>query len=145
MASIIDISKMRVQLPAADWREAIALSGKVLEDCGSITHEYTESMIRAVENMGPYMVIMPGFAIAHAAPCAAVLKEDLALITLAEPVCFGSPNDPVTTILCVACIDRDSHMRALQTVAEALCADGVMEKLASARTVEELHATLHGG
>ena len=75
---------------------------------------------------------------------AAVLKEDLALITLAEPVVFGSPNDPVTTILCVACIDRDSHMRALQTVAEALCGDGVMENLAKAQTVEELHAILHG-
>ena len=86
MASIIDIRKMRVQLHAADWREAITLSGQVLEEIGSITHEYTENMIRAVEEMGPYMVIMPGFAIAHAAPCAAVLKEDLALITLAEPV-----------------------------------------------------------
>ena len=145
MASIIDISKMRVHLPAADWREAITLSGQVLEEIGSITHEYTENMIRAVEEMGPYMVIMPGFAIAHAAPCAAVLKEDLALVTLAEPVCFGSPNDPVTTILCVACIDRDSPMRALQTVAEALCGEGVMENLAKAQTVEELHAVLHGG
>ena len=144
MASIIDISKMRVQVPAADWREAILKSGQVLEEIGSITHEYTENMIRAVEDMGPYMVIMPGFAIAHAAPCAAVLKEDLALITLAEPVSFGSPNDPVTTILCVACVDRDSHMRALQTVAEALCGDGVMENLAKAQSVEELHAILHG-
>ena len=144
MANIIDISKMRVQVPAADWREAITLSGQVLEEIGSITHEYTENMIKAVEEMGPYMVIMPGFAIAHSAPCPAVLKEDLALITLAEPVCFGSPNDPVTTILCVACIDRDSHMRALQTVAEALCGDGVMENLAKAQTVEELHAVLHG-
>ena len=53
MASIIDISKMRVQLPAADWREAITLSGQVLEEIGSITHEYTENMIRAVEEMGP--------------------------------------------------------------------------------------------
>ena len=36
MANIIDMSKMRVQLPAADWREAIALSGQVLEEIGSM-------------------------------------------------------------------------------------------------------------
>lgn len=144
MGSIIDKSKMRVQVEAADWKEAILASGAILEEIGSITHEYTENMIRAVEELGPYMVIMPGFAIAHAAPCPAVLKEDLALITLKEGVNFGSPNDPVNLILCVACIDRESHMRALQTVAEALCADGVMENLASAQTVDALHAILHG-
>jgi len=144
MESIIAKENMRVRQDAADWKDAIRLAGAVLEEKGSITSAYTDAMIAAVEELGPYMVIMPGFAIAHAAPCPAVLKEDLALITLAEPVCFGSPNDPVTTILCVACIDRDSHMRALQTVAEALCGDGVMEKLAAAQTVEELHAALHG-
>ena len=145
MANIIDMSKMRVQLHAADWREAITLSGQVLEEIGSITHEYTENMIKAVEEMGPYMVIMPGFAIAHAAPAPSVKKEDLALITLAEPVSFGSPNDPVNLILCVACVDRESHVRALQAVAEVLCGDGIMERLAAATSVDELEQILAEG
>lgn len=142
MGCIIEKEKMRVGLHAKDWQEAITLAGSVLEEAGSITHEYTQSMIQAVEELGPYMVIMPGFAIAHAAPSPAVHKEDLALITLAEPVSFGSPNDPVNLILCVACIDRESHVRALQNVAEVLCGDGVMEKLAQAQTVEEMASIL---
>ena len=142
MGCIIETEKMRVGLHAKDWQEAITLAGSVLEEAGSITHEYTQSMIQAVKELGPYMVIMPGFAIAHAAPSPAVHKEDLALITLAEPVSFGSPNDPVNLILCVACIDRESHVRALQNVAEVLCGDGVMEKLAQAQTVEEMASIL---
>lgn len=142
MGCIIEKEKMRVGLHAKDWQEAITLAGSVLEEAGSITHEYTQSMIQAVKELGPYMVIMPGFAIAHAAPSPAVHKEDLALITLAEPVSFGSPNDPVSLILCVACIDRESHVRALQNVAEVLCGDGVMEKLAQAQTVEEMASIL---
>ena len=142
MGCIIEKEKMRVGLHAKDWQEAITLAGSVLEEAGSITHEYTQSMIQAVKELGPYMVIMPGFAIAHAAPSPAVHKEDLALITLAEPVSFGSPNDPVNLILCVACIDRESHVRALQIVAEVLCGDGVMEKLAQAQTVEEMASIL---
>ncbi len=142
MGCIIEKEKMRVGLHAKDWQEAITLAGSVLEEAGSITHEYTQSMIQAVKELGPYMVIMPGFAIAHAAPSPAVHKEDLALITLAEPVSFGSPNDPVNLILCVACIDRESHVRALQNVAEVLCGDGVMEKLAQAQTVEEMASIL---
>ena len=142
MGCIIEKEKMRVGLHAKDWQEAITLAGSVLEEAGSITHEYTQSMIQAVKELGPYMVIMPGFAIAHAAPSPAVHKEDLALITPAEPVSFGSPNDPVNLILCVACIDRESHVRALQNVAEVLCGDGVMEKLAQAQTVEEMASIL---
>ena len=142
MGCIIKKEKMRVGLHAKDWQEAITLAGSVLEEAGSITHEYTQSMIQAVKELGPYMVIMPGFAIAHAAPSPAVHKEDLALITLAEPVSFGSPNDPVNLILCVACIDRESHVRALQNVPEVLCGDGVMEKLAQAQTVEEMASIL---
>ena len=142
MGCIIEKEKMRVGLHAKDWQEAITLAGSVLEEAGSITHEYTQSMIQAVKELGPYMVIMPGFAIAHAAPSPAVHKEDLALITLAESVSFGSPNDPVNLILCVACIDRESHVRALQNVAEVLCGDGVMEKLAQAQTVEEMASIL---
>ena len=142
MGCIIEKEKMRVGLHAKDWQEAITLAGSVLEEAGSITHEYTQSMIQAVKELGPYMVIMPGFAIAHAAPSPAVHKEDLVLVILAEPVSFGSPNDPVNLILCVACIDRESHVRALQNVAEVLCGDGVMEKLAQAQTVEEMASIL---
>lgn len=145
MGSIIARENLRAAVTAADWREAIRQAGGVLEAAGSITNEYTESMIRAVEELGPYIVIMPGFAIAHAAPAPSVKKEDLALITLAEPVSFGSPNDPVNLILCVACVDRESHVRALQAVAEVLCGDGIMERLAAAASVDELEQILAEG
>ena len=144
MGSIIAKEKMRVGLKPRDWKDAVRLAGAVLEEAGSIDHAYTESMVQAVEDLGPYIVIMPGFAIAHAAPSPAVHKEDLALVTLAEPVSFGSPNDPVRLILCVACTDRESHVRALSAVAEALSTDGVMDKLASASSVEEMDSILNG-
>lgn len=143
MGSIIAKENMRVGLKAKDWKDAIRLSGAVLEKAGSIEHAYTESMVKAVEDLGPYIVIMPGFAIAHAAPSTAVHKEDLALVTLAQPVSFGSPNDPVRLILCVACIDRESHVRALSAVAEALSSDGVMEKLTNAASVDEMDRILN--
>lgn len=143
MGSIIAKENLRVGLKAKDWTDAIRLSGAVLEKAGSIEHAYTESMVKAVEDLGPYIVIMPGFAIAHAAPSTAVHKEDLALVTLAQPVSFGSPNDPVRLILCVACIDRESHVRALSAVAEALSNDGVMEKLTNAASVDEMDRILN--
>lgn len=143
MESIIKKENMRVKMPAENWQEAIRQVGSVLREAGSITEGYIDAMIEAVKEYGPYIVIMPGFALAHAAPCEAVLHEDLALITLREPVCFGSANDPVSVVLCVACVDQDSHIRALQKVALALGEENIFGRMAAAGTVEELYNILH--
>lgn len=143
METIIRKENMRVKMPADDWQEAIRQVGSVLKEAGSITEGYIDAMINAVKEFGPYIVIMPGFALAHAAPCEAVLHEDLALITLEKPVCFGSANDPVSVVLCVACADQDSHIRALQKVALALGEEDIFQRMADAGTVDELYGILH--
>ena len=125
---LIEKEKMRVRVPAKTWQDAVRQAGAVLEEAGSITHDYTEAMVHAVEELGP---------------SEAVRREDLSLITLAEPVCFGSPNDPVSVILCVACTDRESHVRALQRVALALDEDDIFTRMAGAGTVDALFDILH--
>ena len=139
---IIAKENMRAQVHAADWKEAIRQAGGILEEAGSITAEYTESMVQAVETFGPYIVMMPGFAIAHAAPAPSVKKTDMALLNLAEPVTFGSPNDPVKLMLCLACVDSSSHVDALQAIAMTLDDDEVRARLANAQSVEEMEAIL---
>ena len=86
---------------------------------------------------------MAKFALAHADPCAAVLRNDMSLILLETPVEFGCENDPISIILCVACTDRDSHREALTKVAEALMDDEIYDRLAEARTVDEAYEILH--
>ena len=142
--SIIAKENMRVQVQAADWKEAVRQAGGILEEAGSITAEYTESMVHAVETFGPYIVMMPGFAIAHAAPAPSVKKTDMALLNLAEPVSFGSPNDPVKLMLCLACVDSSSHVDALQAIAMTLDSDEVRDRLANAQSIEEMEAILAG-
>lgn len=140
---LVEKDKLRVHVPAQTWQEAIAQAGAVLEEAGSVTHDYIDAMIAAVEEFGPYIVIMPGFAIAHAAPCPAVKKEDIALVTLEKPLNFGSPNDPVLVVLCVSCIDHESHLNALQMVAVALDSEEIFPQMAAAGTVDELFDILH--
>ena len=140
---LIEKSKLRVHVPAGTWEEAIAQAGAVLEEAGSITHDYVDAMIAAVKEFGPYIVVMPGFAIAHAAPSPAVKKEDIALVTLKEPLSFGSPNDPVLVVLCLSCIDHNSHLDALQKVARALDSEEIFPKMHSADNVDDLFDILH--
>ena len=117
--------------------------GDIKADVILTAQQYIDEMIQAVYDLGPYMVLMPGFALAHAEPSPAVLKDDMSLILLDKPVEFHSENDPVTIVLCVACVNRDSHREALIRVAAALMEDDIYDRLASAQTVEEAYAVLH--
>ena len=140
---VIPLSNIRVGVKADTWEEAVQAAGQVLLDKGSITQKYIDEMIQAVYDMGPYMVLMPNFALAHAEPSPAVLKDDMSLILLDKPVDFHSDNGPVTIILCVGCVNRDSHREALTRVAEALMDDEKYDRLAAAKTAEEAYEILH--
>ena len=143
MNSLIEQRHIQIQAEAVDWREAIRAAGALLVKSDCIAEGYVESMIRAVEELGPYMVILPGFALAHAAPSADVHQDAMSLVTLRTPVCFGSEeNDPVRVVLCLSCVDRESHIASLQRVATLLMEDDMVDKLAAASTVEEIQSLL---
>lgn len=136
MSFLLDDNHVKVHVPAADWAEAIRAAGQVLVNAGSITDQYILNMIQAVKELGPYIVLMPGLALAHAAPCDAVKKTDISLITLERPVDFGSVNGDVSVVLCLACVDRTSHMEKLSEIAEVLMQDGVVDQLGTAEDID---------
>lgn len=106
---------------AGDWRAAVRLAGAALEASGSTTDGYTDQMIATVESLGPYIVIAPGIALAHARPSPAVRRPGLAIITLATPVEFGHrDNDPVRLVIGLAAPDDTGHVAALAALAEFL-------------------------
>lgn len=143
MDSLIEKKHIQIQAEATDWREAIRAAGSLLVKSSCIEEGYIESMIRAVEELGPYMVILPGFALAHAAPSADVHQDAMSLVTLRSPVNFGSAeNDPVRVVLCLSCVDRESHIASLQRVATVLMEDDMVDKLAAAGSVEEIQTLL---
>src|SRR2546428_9854029 len=78
-------------------------------------------MIATVEQLGPYIVIAPGIALAHTRPSDAVLRPGLSWVTLAHPVRFGhKDNDPVTLVVGLAAPDISAHVQALATLAGLL-------------------------
>ena len=89
------------------------------------------------------MVLTKGFALAHASPCEAVKKSSVSLINLKEPVEFGSQNDPVNVVMCLACTDKEAHISLLSKIARKLMTPGVIEKLGSCESNEELYHTIN--
>ncbi len=140
MNRILSSDHIKIKLHADDWMDAIRQAGQVLVSHGSISEKYIDSMISSVRSMGPYIVILPGFALAHAAPCDDVKKNDISLITLDSPILFHCENDPVSIVLCLACTDSKSHIERLSYIAEILMEEGMLERIASANSPEEVEA-----
>lgn len=142
MEEIIQKTHIRVKENADSWEDAIRIAGGVLADAGSIEREYIGYMIESVKEYGPYVVISPRLAIAHAAPGKGVVRNDMSLITLAVPVNFGSVNDPVSVILCFGCTDSTSHLDRLTKIAEMLSKESRIGELAEAESVDEVISIL---
>ena len=130
---------VRLQINAADWEAAVTAAGNLLVDGGYVSPNYIKAMINAVHEMGPYMVLAPGLALAHARPEDGVLKMGISLVTLATPVNFGSEaNDPVNLVIAFGGTDHESHLGLLVSLASFLEDESRRKELASVNTYQEL-------
>lgn len=121
LTALLSPTAIRLDVDADDWRTAIRAAGQALIEDGTATADYTEQMIANVEDNGPYIVIAPGLAFAHARPSPAVLRTGMSWIRLARPVAFGhDSNDPVTLVVALAAADSGSHTDAMAALARVL-------------------------
>jgi PTS system ascorbate-specific IIA component len=144
LGEYLTAEQIRLQIAAPDWRAAVRSAGELLELAGVCEPRYVEAMIAAVERLGPYMVLAPGIALAHARPEDGVLKPGLSIVTLATPVAFGSPeNDPVRLVIAFGGVDHTSHIGMLQELALFLMQESNQELLKSASDIQSLMTALN--
>lgn len=130
---------------AEDWRAAVRLAGKALADSGAALPGYADEMIRMIEEHGPYVVIAPGLALAHARPGPEVLADGLAVVTLATPVSFGHPhNDPVRVVLGLAIQSAAGHLESVADLANVFNDSTAIDDLAAATSVAEVRHIMKG-
>ncbi|MCU1421005.1 MAG: ascorbate transporter subunit [Microbacteriaceae bacterium] len=130
---------------AADWREAVREVGAALVRGGAAKPGYAGEMIRMIEEHGPYVVIAPGLALAHARPGPEVLADGIAVVTLAEPVAFGHPhNDPVSVVLGLAIESPAGHLESVASLANVFNDTSAIDELRAATTVDRVLEIMRG-
>lgn len=139
----IALDSIQLACTAVDWEGAIRVAAAPLVSRGSIEPSYVDRMIASVHEMGPYIVIMPGFALAHAAPGEDVRTSDLSIATFTEDVMFHCDNDPVRVVMCLACTDREAHIARLQRIAEKLLDETFVDRMLACGTAEELYQLIN--
>ncbi len=121
LTDLLSPEAVALDVAAGDWRAAISAAGDLLTTTGVTTDVYTREMIDSVVEKGPYIVIAPGFAFAHARPSPAVHRTGMSWVRLAAPVEFGhKTNDPVGLVVALAATDAQAHTRAMAELARVL-------------------------
>ncbi len=145
LADMLADEAILLDASAADWRDAIRQAGALLDRSGVAGEDYTRAMIDSAEEHGPYIVLTPGFALAHARPIESVRRTGLSWVRLSEPVEFGhAENDPVSLVVGLAAVDDSSHTSAMAELAGVLADESAMARLQSAQTPAQLKAVLSG-
>lgn len=145
MEEIVSKSNIQIHQNASDWQQAIRIAGKSLIDNGAVKTAQIDKMIQAVKDLGPYIVLMPYFALAHAAPGDDVISDDISIAIFDNDIYFGSENDPVRIVMCLACTDGKSHVEKLSKIAQKLLdaqAD-VIDRLMKAESQQEVYELLN--
>jgi mannitol/fructose-specific phosphotransferase system IIA component (Ntr-type) len=134
---------VRARVQVRTWQEATTAAGDLLVGAGLAEPRYVAAMQRVLQELGPYAVIAPGIALLHARPEDGVLEPCLALITLAQPVEFGSQqNDPVDLVFALGAVDKTAHLAALQELASLLMEDQILARLRAAADDDSLLAAI---
>lgn len=132
-------STIRLKVQAVDREDAIRKAATCLIEQGKITSVYVDKMMKALSDYGPYMVLIPGIALAHAEPCDEVREECMSMMTLENPIVFGhETNDPVHTIFVLASCVKDKHMEVLMEISKLLMKEDFIHLLETSTQVNEL-------
>ncbi|HCZ8659715.1 PTS sugar transporter subunit IIA [Citrobacter freundii] len=125
------------------WQEAVTLACQPLEELGAITSVYAQAIIRETEQLGPWYILSPEFALPHARPEEGVISSEthLSLLCLKEAVPFPGHPD-VRLIIVLAAASSTRHIEMIQKLVCWLDEGEHLQQLTSMTSQAQLHCTL---
>lgn len=136
--------KISVKECVVSWEEAIKEASQPLIDQAYFSQSYVDAMIDSVYRYGPYIVIAPEIAIAHARPNGNVNKVGVSLLKLNQHIDFGEKSHYASLVFVFSAVDTHSHLDILQSLARVLGDIETVESLIQSHDEAEILAILKG-
>ena len=117
---------------ADTWQEAVRLSCKPLESDGTVDETYADEIIKCVELHGPYIVLIPGFAMPHCQQgSAGTHGTGICFMKLENPVVFDTsdPEKYASVFFTIASIDPDLHLKNMRMLFRMLTDEDLVADL----------------
>ncbi|MCH1972734.1 PTS sugar transporter subunit IIA [Muricomes sp. OA1] len=131
---------IQLGINCSTWQDAIRQSTKLLEANEYVTPGYADSIIEVTKEYGPYYIVAPGIAIAHANPLKNCFRPGISFTRLKCGVRFGEDDSTlVKYIFTLSAVDKQAHLNGLFQLHNILGKPDFLEILDSADTPEEIY------
>lgn len=122
-----------------DWKEAISLGVDLLVKNQAATNDLKQAIIEVVNQHGPYFVIAPKLALAHAPPRNYCLKPALSLVVFKNSVSFGETNRyDVNVLVTLSAPDNSTHIDLMAKFAKIFGNKIIIDKLVKTNSIDEI-------
>ncbi|MEG0959405.1 MAG: PTS sugar transporter subunit IIA [Erysipelotrichaceae bacterium] len=130
---------VKTEVNCSTWQDAVKEVGNILKEHGKVEESFIQSMIDTVNELGPYMILLPGLALFHGSPQAGVHEACLSFITFKEDVVFTEfDQQHIQCAFGFGAVDSDSHMGMLMQVAQLLQDEEFIELVRNHGSKEEI-------
>lgn len=123
----------------ANWKDAVQTSVQPLVDGQYVESRYIDGIIENTNIYGPYYVLAPDLALLHARSDQGVLKKQLAVTLLKEPVKFSEDGYSVRLLVVLAAADGESHMDAISKLAAIFSDEEKLAAICEAKNVHQIY------
>ena len=138
LKDLLTENRIRIKDSVNNWKEAIRLAAKPLEEEKSIEPSYTDAMIESIEKLGPYILLAPGIALPSARSQAGVRTASMSLLKVREKVYF-TKEKYANLFFVLASADGNSHLEVLRDLSVIFADEGAYGRFMGADTAKELH------
>lgn len=117
MSKMLKRGNVQIVERVDNWEESVHVAVQPLVDQGYVESAYIDGIISNAKEFGPYFVLCPDLALLHARPDQGVLKQQLAVTVLREPVRFKEEGPDVRLLVTLAATDANGHIDVMRQLA----------------------------
>ena len=137
--NMLKLENVRILPGVKDWKDAIHVAVQPLVDGGYCEARYIDEIIKNTEKLGPYYVLCDNLALIHGSTDQGVLKRQIAITLLEEPIKFKEDGCDVRILITLAATDPESHMEVLQAMSELFSDEESMNRVLNAKDEKEIY------
>lgn len=142
LQDMISPERITIQYENVTWQQAIQLSAQPLIKEHYISQQYVQKAIDNVSELGPYIVVAPRIAIAHAEPRYGALKDGFSLLVAKNPIDFGDEIQ-IDLLFCFATTGKEEYADVLKEIVSLDEKRNLMERILNAGNAEEIYELIN--
>lgn len=139
MSKMLKRENVQIVERVDNWEESVHVAVQPLVDQGYVESAYIDGIISNAKEFGPYFVLCPDLALLHARPDQGVLKQQLAVTVLREPVRFKEEGPDVRLLVTLAATDANGHIDVMRQLAVMFGDPDNIAKIVEAPTADDVY------